>query len=317
MKNLTNKGYTLIEIMIGVAILGTVGLAVSSFLIFAQKNSKAIQDDLSVATDVLIFERVLMEDLKASASSFNNLKLLDDRGLGFFDYITDVEDLTDKNARKLTLIPDKNEFVLIVEAEDSMSMIYSPAMAYNVGVQPTNMNQSATLQFVSLNKDDIVKKTTDGTGDLWKEGNLLMLDSPASFRKIIGTGLDYSVPARSPIFIGKISKTGPSVLTKITGISAVDFSHPLYPNETVASEDYFLRNIPAVGGGNPLVRLKQVRIAKYYLKTDQDKKVGVYRAEFDGSKFSEGRLLALGIKSFSLSRVSATKSVIDYTILRK
>ncbi len=317
MKNLTNKGYTLIEIMIGVGILGLVGLATSTFLIFAQKNSKAIQDDVSVATDVLIFERILMQDLKASAASFNNLKIKDDKGLNFFDYITDVEDQTDKNGRTFTLVPDKNEFVVIVDAEDSMSMIYSPAMAYNVGVQPTNMNQSAPLQFVSLNKDDIVSKTTSGTGDLWKEGNLLMLDSPASFRRMLAGGLDYSTPARSPIFIGKVVRGGPSVLAKITGISSVDFSHPIYPNESVTNEDYFLRNIPAVGGGNPIVRLKQVKIAKYFLKTDQDKKIGVYRAEFDGSKFSDPQLLALGVKSFSLSRETATKSIIDYTILRK
>lgn len=317
MKKLTNKGYTLIEIMIGVGILGLVGLAVSTFLIFAQKNSKAIQDDISIATDVLIFERILMQDLKASASSFNNVKLKDDRGLNFFDYLTDVEDLTDKGARTFTLLPDKNEFVLIVEAEDSMSMIYSPAMAYNVGPQPTNMNLAASLQFVSLNKDDIVTKTTSGSGDLWKEGHLLMLDSPASFRRMTAGGLDYSTPARSPIFIGKVNRTGATALSKITGISVVDFSHPIYPAETVTSEDYFLRNIPAVGGGNPLVRLKQVKIAKYYLKTDKEKKIGVYRAEFDGSKFDEGQLLALGVKSFSLSRSDATKSIIDYTILRK
>lgn len=315
MRKLDQKGFTLMEVLVAGGMLAILGLCVATFLVSATKSTKEIEEDLSISTDVLLLERNLVQDLKASSSSFNNIVTKDDRGLNFFDYITDQQDLTDRGERLLTLVPDKNEFVFIVDSMKTVSMLYAPEKAYNVGPQPAASTQEASLTFVSLNKDKIVTKRASGSASLWEVGNILMLDSPASFRRATATGLDYTTPARSPVYLGMVTKG--DVLGRLSNVSMINFRNPLYPNETITNEDYFLRNIPAVGGGNPLVRLKKVFIVKYYLKTEKDKQISVYRSVHNGSGFPEGTLLAKGIKSLVMKRAAATSSIIDYIVLKK
>ncbi|MFM6929284.1 MAG: type II secretion system protein J [Bdellovibrio sp.] len=315
MKNLGQKGFTLMEVLVASGMLVILSLCVGSFLISVSKSTKEVEEDLSISTDVLLLERTLVQDLKASSSSFNNIVTKDDRGLNFFDYITEQQDLTNRGERLLTLLPDKNEFIFIVDSMKTVSMLYAPEKAYNVGPQPTSAIQEASLTFVSLNKDKIVSKRGTGSASLWEIGNILMLDSPASFRRVTTTGLDYTVPARSPVYLGVVTKG--DVLGRLSNVGMINFSHPLYPNETISNEDYFLRNIPAVGGGNPLVRLKKVFIVKYYLKTEKDMQISVYRSVHNGSGFPEGSLLAKGIKSLVMKRAAATSSIIDYMVLKK
>lgn len=311
------RGFTLVEIMVGVGILGILGLTVGAFLLFAKKESNSFQNELLTETDVLIFERVLMRDLKASAPSFNNLVVRDLNGLNFFDYITDVEETTSKNARVVELVPDKGEFIMIVDAADATSMLYSPEKAYDVGSIAPGVSTAAPLKFVSLNKDDIVHKTTSRVSSIWVTKNILMLDSPALFRRSISGGtLDYSTPARSPVFLGVVTNVGPTVLKPILGLNELITTHPLYPAEKVISEDYFLRNVPSVGGGNPIVRLKKVLIVKYFLKTDADKSTSLIRSLYDGGKWDSGTLLAKGVKKLTMRREKATDSIIDYSVVR-
>ncbi|MGE5085040.1 MAG: type II secretion system protein J [Bacillota bacterium] len=316
MRKLNNKGFSLTELLVGIGMLAAVALCVASFFVMANKSTKTLEEDLSISTDVLLLERMLVHDFKASSSSFNNISMRDDRGFNFFDYITDMQDQTDRGSRTVTLWPDKNEFIFIVDALEAASMLYAPEKAYNVGPQPSASNAAAPLTFVSLNKDDIVTKKTKDSGDLWQSGNTIMLDSPASFRRVTATGLDYTTPARSPIYLGILRKgtTDPGLKLQKIQIPVINYTNPLYPNEVVTDEDYFLRNIPAVGGGNPLVRLKKVYVVKYYLKTRRDKKVSVYRSVYDGEKFPEGNLLATGVISLTFMRSSATSSIIDYKI---
>lgn len=314
--NKNNKGFTLLEVMIATALIGMVGLILASFLEFAGKSSKKVTDELSVLQDVLTLERVLLRDLKSAGSSFNAMKIKDDRGRLFFDLVTDNQDLTDKGPRDFTLKKGKNYFDLIVESDKFRSMIYSPATAYNVGAQPTNPMVAATLSFVSLNRNGIVRLTTQDTGNLWEAGNILMLDSPSTFRQVTPSGLDYSKPARSPIYLGYLRNSNSNMLANLGTYGIYDTSHPLKPNLNISSEDIFLRNVPGVGGGNPLVRLRKVQIVRYYLKDTEDGKLSIYKSMFDGAKFSGDILLAKGVKGLSFHRKKATEPLIEFKVIK-
>lgn len=311
------SGFSLAEMVVAIALIGILGMVISSFMVFAEKSKNEITNEIEDKVDNILAERMILRDLKSSEPSFNNVLIRDDQGRRFFDYITDrAEQGVDLSARTLTLQAGvRNEFTfLTVNTRLGGTIMYTPSMAYNVGNPPMDPYQEAELTFHSLNKGGEITKVNS---KYWQPGVLLMLDSPALVREMTPTGLNYNRPARSPIFVGAVTGVGETRLRPLNLPNFLDLTHPLYPNETVTSEDKFLRDVPPMGGAAPLVRLKAVTIVKYYLEKDVTNKYNLKRAVFDGSQFSMGQLFAQDIQKVIFTRKDPYDAVIYFNIVRK
>ncbi|XGC79881.1 Tfp pilus assembly protein FimT/FimU [Bdellovibrio bacteriovorus] len=317
------KGFTLAEMVVGIALLGIMGMVAASFFVFTAKTKNEIVNDIEDSVDSILAERMLLKDLKNSEPSFNNLLLVDDNGNRFFDYVSDRTDQSvDNSPRTLTLAPGgKNEFIFISTSDKlGPAIMYTPAMAYDVGAPSPNPMIASPLNFRSLNKGGAlnVSDPDDPSKKLWTPGRVLMLDSPAQVREMTATGPNYNRPARSPIFIGTVVSEGETRLNPVDLGNMLDRTNPMYPNETITDEDKFLRDLPPMGGAAPIVRLKPIVIIKYYLSKDNTgKKINLMRSTFDGQRFGDGQLFASDIEKVVFSRKDAHDSLIYYMIARK
>ncbi|MEK2646137.1 prepilin-type N-terminal cleavage/methylation domain-containing protein [Bdellovibrio sp. BCCA] len=312
------KGFTLAEMVVGIALMGILGMVAASFFVFTAKTKNEITNEIEEKVDNIIAERMLLKDLKLSEPSFNNLVVVDDRGHRFFDFITDMtESGLDTGERILTLeYGRRNEFTFLITRERvSESMMYAPAAAYDIGAPSGNPNVASDISFRSLNKNKAVELSKAA---FWQIGSILMLDSPAAVRAMTATGPDYSRPARSPIFLGVVTTLGESRLTPLAFSipNFLDTTHPMYPSETVNSEDAFFRDIPPMGGAAPLVRLKSVSVVKYYLEKDKEGKVNLLRSVYSGATFPKGQLFAADISRVQFKRNDAHAALIYYMIER-
>lgn len=312
------KGFTLAEMIVGVALMGILGMVAASFFFFTAKTKNEITNEIEEKVDNIIAERMLLKDLKLSEPSFNNLLVRDDKGNRFFDFITDMtESGLDTGERTLTLeFGRRNDLTFIINKERlSESLMYAPASAYDIGAPSPNPNIPSQLTFRSLNKGQVVERSKRA---FWQTGSTLMLDSPAAVRAMTATGPDYSRPARSPIFVGVVTSLGESRLTPLSYVipNFLDTTHPMYPNESVVSEDAFFRDIPPMGGAAPLVRLKAVSVVKYYLEKDKEGKVNLLRSVHTGQTFPQGQLFAADISKVVFRRNDAHDALIYYMIER-
>nr|BFD60285.1 hypothetical protein CKG001_23920 [Bdellovibrio sp. CKG001]BFD63700.1 hypothetical protein BdHM001_23810 [Bdellovibrio sp. HM001]BFD66125.1 hypothetical protein HAGR004_11470 [Bdellovibrio sp. HAGR004] len=315
MKN--QRGFTLAEMIVGVALMGIMGMVAASFFVFTAKTKTEITNEIEDKVDSILAERMILRDLKNSEPSFNNLNVLDDYGRRFFDYVSDAsETAVDNSERKLTLEAGRrHEVIFITTAErKGGTILYTPASAYEVGNPPADPRQAASLNFVSLNKNNEVTFAND---KIWVGGNVVMLDTPTTVREMTSSGPDYSKPARSPIFLGVVPNSGASTLVRLNLGNLIDMSNPMYPNETITNEDKFLRDIPPMGGAAPLVRLKVVNIIKYYLAKDQSgKQINLWRSVYGLQGFNQGQLFAYDVQKVEFSRKDAKDALIYFKIVR-
>ncbi|UXR66162.1 prepilin-type N-terminal cleavage/methylation domain-containing protein [Bdellovibrio bacteriovorus] len=315
MKN--QRGFTLAEMIVGVALMGIMGMVAASFFVFTAKTKTEITNEIEDKVDSILAERLILRDLKGSEPSFNNLNVLDDYGRRFFDYVSDAsESAIDNSERMLTLEAGRrHEFIFISVAErKGGTILYTPASAYEVGNPPADPRQAASLNFVSLNRNNEVTFAND---KIWIGGNVVMLDTPTTVREMTPTGPNYTKPARSPIFLGVVANSGASTLARINLANLIDMSNPMYPNETITNEDKFLRDIPPMGGAAPLVRLKVVNIIKYYLAKDQSgKQINLWRSIYGLQGFTQPQLFAYDVQKVEFSRKDAKDSLIYFKIVR-
>lgn len=315
MKN--QRGFTLAEMIVGVALMGIMGMVAASFFVFTAKTKTEITNEIEDKVDSILAERMILRDLKNSEPSFNNLTVLDDYGRRFFDFVSDAsETAVDNSERKLTLEPGRrNELIFVSMAErKGGTILYTPASAYEVGNPPADPRQAASLNFVSLNRRNEVTFAND---KIWIGGNVVMLDTPTTVREMTSAGPDYTKPARSPIFMGVVANSGASTLVRLNLGNLIDMTHPMYPNETITNEDKFLRDIPPMGGAAPLVRLKVVNIIKYYLAKDQSgKQINLWRSVYGLQGFGQNQLFAYDVQKVEFSRKDAKDSLIYFKIVR-
>lgn len=313
------KGFTLAEMIVGVALMGIMGMVAASFFIFTTKVKNDITNEIEDKVDNIIAERMLLKDLKNSEPSFNNVVLPDDLGYNFFDLVIDVSDTAgDDKKREVTLDINRRKEIIFMTANERIgAVMYAPYLAFEVGPAPKDPNAAASLDFRSLNFNDVVTRATFPAGALWQPGIVLMMDSLGAVREMKASGPDYSKPARALSFVGVVQQLGASQLRPLDIPIFLNRTNPLYPNETISSEKDFLMNVPPLGGAAPLVRLKSVVIVKYYVDRDKNgDKINLYRSTYDGTKFSAGQLFASDITNVVFRRESARDALIYYVINR-
>lgn len=308
---MNKKGFTTIELAVGGAImiiilLGVVTLTSNSYSAYYKMSNSVDNTSLQ-----LIFGRVLMGDISQSSPSFDVLiNQPDDNNNNFFDYIPDYPITLTDPGRTLTLSltgTKRSFYMLVQDSSQAPLMLYDPIAAYAVGTAPSNLSQAASLTYTGVNTKSVVSSQRA----FWTSGRLLMLDAAVLLRPI---PLVLSQTPVAPAFIGAVSGTDLVADSWISGMS--NHLNPLN-NANFSTADSFFRNLPAVGGSTPIVRLRPVLIIKYYLDADPSApgSARIWRSTYTGGgTFATGVLLATGVKNLILTRSSIKDRYIFYQI---
>lgn len=317
-----NKGFTAIEIVIGIGLAAVLTAAIVSTQLMVSRDQIKLTQELEQSIDKNLAERIVFSDLNGIDPSYNNVLQKDDNMRLFFDYYPDVPAnmLTDGLERKITLKIGGTQELYVVTSDLKAGPLlnYDPVKAYNVGAAPSDFNQSASLQFVSLNKNNfLTDKGQSNRSEMWQNGKVLMLDTPARIRPLTNGNVNMKIAPRSPIFVGSVQ--GVNLLTDATIQKVLNLKHP-ENGALISNADQFLRTVPSVGGGQSIIRLKGIKILKYYIKKYDDARykttpVYLYKSEYKGNGvWTDPFLLSDGVAEFSLRRESVLKRMIYFQI---
>lgn len=314
-----NKGFSLTEIMVALGVASVAVGLVASTQISLIKDQIRMRKSLDANIDETLAERILFNDFNGLDPSYNNITVKDDNGLSFFDFYPDIPEssLKTRKDREISLsLSGKTEFYILTQDRSAGSLlIYDPVMAYDVGPSSDDFNQAASLTFRSINRNNWVSAQRPG---FWIANKTLMLDTPAKIRAITNGKVDLQIPPRSPIFVGTVSGVNLNVLTGAFA-SSISKLNP-ETGATIDSADAFLRNVPSVGGGQSIVRLRAVKIVRYSLEKDVQTKgyktapANLYRSVYENGAFTSPVLLADKVDTFSLRRDSVLKRMIYFKV---
>jgi prepilin-type N-terminal cleavage/methylation domain-containing protein len=316
-----NRGLTIIELLVALGI-ASVGLSIVALTqVSLVKEQTRLTKKLEANIDETLAERILFNDFNGLDPSYNNLNIKDDSGLLFFDFYPDVPEanLKTKKDRQITLSPrgTKVFYILTQDRSAGSLLIYDPVMAYDVGPASADYNVAATLNFKSLNKNNWVKAQRPG---FWQNGKVLMMDTPAQVRAVKNGVLDLQVAPRSPILLGTV--TGDSLVPLTGEFGSLIINTDPDSGVVIGSADAFLRNLPSIGGGQSIVRMRAAKLVKYEVIKDESS-VGyktetskLYRSVYSINGFSNKTLLADRIEKFSLRRDSVLKRMIYFKVFK-
>ncbi|QDK38086.1 prepilin-type N-terminal cleavage/methylation domain-containing protein [Bdellovibrio sp. NC01] len=326
-----NKGFTLPEVIVGVGLAAVVTAAVVATQVTATKDQMALKKQLDESIDEMQAERILFGDFNTVEPSYNNIVMNDDNGLNFFDYYPDLpaNSVAGSLTRTITLSSETVNKTVSVVSQDlaaGATMNYDPTAAYVIGSAPADFNKAAPLTFVSVNRNNWVGAVRPG---FWTTGMMLMFDTLAKVRPTKSDGtLDMQTPPRSPTFVGSVQGL---VLQPV----GEPFSSLLKKNQpdtgaTIPDADTFLRNVPSVGGGQSVIRLRAVKVLQYtmepvlsenpecYPNGDTTKKPyrhsNFYKLIYRGASAPAKVLLANKVCSFVMTRDSVLKRMIYFKI---
>jgi len=317
MKQLNSaKGFTLVEVMVGVALMGLTSFVVLSSFHNTAKMQLKSQAAMEQRIDTLTGENLLFVDLKNIDPSFNLLEQKDDRSQRFFDYYPDVpiKFIQGNSGRIITLSQQASRELFFLETYPlgGPMFLYDPVMAYSVGAPPADMNTAATLNFVSLNQNSLLATQRPL---MWQNNRYVLLDTPARLRPAPNGVIDMSVAPRSPAFLGYVSDQ--QLLESTIVQTRIMRTHPI-SGVLLDSADKFLRLLPAAGGGVPLVRLRPVRLLKYSFEPlSGNQGWGLFRSILKGDQFESRVLVADQLESVTFMRRSINDKLIEFVITKK
>lgn len=304
-------GFSLVELMVSVAITAVIGTVLAGVVYESTRMQLQTKEQIEDSTDRLLGEHMIFIDLKNIDPSFNVLQQRDDKGKNFFDHIPDVPEsfFNGNGSRTITLKSGGLTELKFLQTDPLAGplLIYDPTLAYQVGAVPNDFNTAAPLTFVSLDQEGVV---TNIRPEFWKNGRLLMLDTPARIRPLIGDVVNLATPPRSPAFVGTVANTQ---LPQNADVAAsMNTTHPL-TGAPITSADIFLRTIPSVGGGNAFVRLRAIRMIKYtFAKAGAG--FGIYRSIYADGRYREPVLISNRLASATFYRKSVNQKILQFSL---
>jgi hypothetical protein len=323
------KGLSVTELVIGIGLSAIVVSIVVAVQVHIAKEQDRLVRKLDDSIDQNLAERIIFKDLAGVEVSYNNLKVLDDSGNNFYDYIPDITDntLTGAKDREFTLsLGGKNQafYVMTQNPADGALLNFDPVWAYDVGQDPGNPNVAAVITFnAAKNKKWMTNGDNGGRPGFWKDGNILMYDTPSRIRPVVSGAINMQTPPRSPIYMGSISSSASEILSNLPNTVLTMFNTTQPSNgEAISSLDTFFRKLPSVGGGQTIVRVRSVRIIKYYVVPDTKKVASEYKttpallmmAELRNGQWTNDKLLADSVDKLVIRRDSVIKRMIYYKI---
>lgn len=327
MMKFNKRGFTAVEMMIGIGLVAMLTTIMVTTQLFVTKDQLKLKNQLEESIDTNLAERILFMDFNGIDPSYNNLTLRDDNKLLFFDYYPDLpaNSVPGRLDRSIQLGLGKGstrkEMVILVQDVKAGPLAnYDPVAAYEVGKAPDDFNTAATLQFQGLNRNHWVSNLYKASNpDFWTNGRMLMLDTPARLRPVDTAGnVNMKVAPRSPVFVGMIKND--AVVNDATIREMIDMRNP-QSNVLMDSVDTFLRRAPSIGGGQAIVRLRPVRMVRYYVEPEKDESLEgtpakLFKQTYESGRWSAPMLLADKIESLQLKRDSVLKRMIYFKIIK-
>lgn len=290
-----NQGFTLIEIMIVVMLSVLVSFMGAQSFLRINSDVKKMQEKVSEKNDQIILYQFFTNLLSHSQSSFNFMKTKDDNGKNFFDLISDVSpahNAGDTGERLIRLSPTsttKELFFLVSDDSRGELMMYDPTFAYEIS-DPVDIDATVNFTYKGLNKEFSDTKTgyVKANTEAWKKGTLFLMQSPVPLRKKVTKDIvDIKTPPRQLSFLGIVNDLETDIVapSEEPFKSMFNLINPV-DEKTISNPDEFLKNLPSVGGGAPLVLLLPMKLIsiKATKKTDSVKGdyITVDRVEYEG-----------------------------------
>ena len=318
-----NKGFSLVEMLIASAIGIAVILYLGQYIKVNESVNKKVMSELENTSDNLNMESVLRKDLTGAKFSLNNLNIKDDKGLNFFDYLSNSScvksctrslklelDENDKNGQKDRVVTskatDKIIYFIIADTEAGALQIFNPADAY----------VRNTLNFESLNYQDnlAVREKTPWGPSIKNKSVLIMVYSPI---EVFSQASSTIAPGKNLSFMGWAGKDNYD--GKIIRESITDNGFTYYDNRdprngrAVTSEDEFFKNMPYTVGLGSFAFLVAVKVIRYRLiaATVNGKITGhLVRGELKPDNTFSERPVGFNIKKVEFSRESISSPAI-------
>lgn len=315
---MNKKGFTAVEMIIGTLLVSILTVAMVSAQLNIGKEQLTLSRFLDSEMDRTIAERILFNDFANIDPSYNNLKLLDDSGRGFFDYYPDIpaNALGTELGREIVLsLKGRRDVVFLIREVSAGALLnYDPTAAYAIGAVPADFNTSASLSFVSLNQGNWISSQRPG---FWVEGRALLLDTPARLRPVsAGGGVDMKIAPRSPIFVGQVNGAALTVNPELKDLLVT--TNPRTSVE-ITSADAFLRGAPSIGGGQTLIRVRAIKLVKYSLQ-EYEGSAGskgtarLFRSYSDGTTWTTPAMITDNLIEVSFKRESVLRRTVYYEL---
>ncbi len=338
-KQTSKSGLTLVEIVLAMTVFGFVSITAYQLMNIVQKDTLRTRDAIDAKLESLVSMRLLNADIIASSPSYNLVKLADDEGRNFFDYLADGN-CEDANLcpRVLSLAPPGRGGVqqivfMTSAAEISPSMIYPPPAAYDVQ-KAVALDAPGLLTYKGINHLKRLEKIIDPLiyPEFWNSEEtprLLYFYSSTALRPSGGV-VNLSIPARSSVYLGVLSYTKKPILSDVAIAAAplsayVDVSHPSQSGITMTDTvdswgvngfDRFLRTLPPVGGLGATAFFRPVRMLRYSFIAETstaETTYSLYRDEWNPKTKAWGKPSMMGREIYGIvfKRKTISSPIID------
>lgn len=351
MKHFTNRGFSLVEMMIAVALMVGLGVAANNIFNFSRRESSRLTEDIQATISRYGGARVLLRDLTGAEPSFNYLNIQDDRDLPFFVLAPNELCRNDKCERRLTL-------ELKPGANQSRSIYFIIRKGYvdemlKFTIDPISTYDSRTYSGINwqfANEDQTLSKSQRPYSP-WTKGRLLMLTSEMSFfdcqsmtQKNDGICTISCTPSgtcnyagKRPLqFLGKVNDTESDLVSV-----QYDMERDIFKNRyLLCRPDYnlncnstidipaldtpktFFEKLPFIPGMDNRSYVSPVEVVEYYLKkpttNSPDHAIQLVRTKLgiSGNKLIPEKSVPImsGIQTIQFKRSNISNSLIEYKI---
>jgi prepilin-type N-terminal cleavage/methylation domain-containing protein len=263
----SQRGFTVLEMMISVGILGLVVVNALGIYISLSRIYEAQRERLDGRIEQSVSFRFISQDLVNASPSLNNINLVDDNGLGFFDYLPDYPAalLTNAQRTRRIVMSDFTQNPLVVTPGAITEIIfatidvkrmpiirYDPSRAYQ-SADNSDPDLDGTFTYSGVNNGNAV---TGQNAVMWVAGEMAQLYVPSNLRPV---GAPANSMPRFPSFFCTINGTDCNI-TNPGGVFR--FANPLNGNN-IGSADEFFRGAPPVAGGTAVVFAAPIRVYRY------------------------------------------------------
>ena len=294
------KGIGILESILSMGILTFLILVSISTTVMLSAHLHTQTKEVDHEIERSIVKRFILKDLMMLNFSFYNLTLADDKGRDFYSLFEGSD--IDGFERLFTIENLGRPFYFLrISQKDIPIMMYDPIKAYHDVRAPTSIedaNNPTPLNFVSLNKNNYIVKQDDGKR-LWKQNNLLLVSSPNPI------SLTGTTRVRIPAFLGYIS--GNQLIPYPNKEGIFIRTHPLERSIIISSVDQFLRTVPSMAGGIPLIYLTPLELVKYQIVDFQFKR-SVWSAKI--KDFSAPYSVGSGVEKVIFIRKSSNTPIV-------
>lgn len=328
--NLKNtRGVTIMELVVAIGIVGIISVIAMQFLNDQSRQNRKLEEAIEYKIDTLLSDKVILKDFRNAMPSINQLRILDQNGVNFFDFEPDKGGALNcpgcYKFRALTLghasgVP-KKFYLLIANGTKGDSVFTDPVIAYDVGApSATDPNAPASLTFVGLNRvpagssvgylashnpllaaDDLI--FVDSSGLMKVTENNPVNRSAAWIGFLTSAGDIVANPAMPDgIFTSRIYTKAPSDGTEIV--------------TTPANFDEFLQALPPNGTSGSSIRIMGAKLIKYELRclATSPTDCSLERSEWSKTGFTNQREILNHIKGVTFRRdnISNTITTVSY-----